>query len=125
MNNRIIVCGSRNFSNKTLMFSHLETITRSLENIEIISGGCRGADNLAEEYANIKGYELKVFPADWNKYGRAAGPIRNKQMLDYALEENAIVVAFWDCVSRGTVNMIRTAEKAHAKVHVIYYDPLS
>lgn len=62
-----------------------------------------------------------MFPADWDKYGRAAGPIRNKQMLEYILEENPIVAAFWDGKSRGTKNMIDQASKADVECKIFMY----
>lgn len=119
--NRIIVCGTRYFNDSHLVYTTLDAVIRDITNVEIISGMCRGADRIGEEYARARNIPLKVFPADWEKYGRAAGPIRNKQMLDYALEENAIVVSFWDGKSRGTANMIRSAKSAGADVRVIYY----
>ena len=119
--NRIIVCGTRDFNDSNLVYTTLDVVIRDNTNVEIISGMCRGADRIGEEYAKTRNIPLKVFPADWNKYGRAAGPIRNKQMLDYALEESAVVVAFWDGKSRGTANMIRSAKNAGADVRVVYY----
>lgn len=118
---RIIVCGTRNFNNSELLYSTLDNIITNGKATEIISGGCRGADKIGEEYAQTHKLTLKRFPADWEKYGRAAGPIRNRQMLDYALEENAIIVAFWDGKSRGTLNMITTAKKQNATVYVVKY----
>ena len=62
-----------------------------------------------------------MFKPEWKRYGRAAGPIRNKEMLKYAEEETPIVVAFWDGTSRGTKNMISVAQNDGAEVHVISY----
>ena len=119
MINRIIICGTRDFDDRELLYSTLDSITHTMTNLEIISGGCRGADSIGEEYAKTRNILLTVFPADWDKYGRAAGPIRNKQMLNYALEENAVVVAFWDGKSRGTLNMIQAAKNANVDVRII------
>lgn len=71
------------------------------------------------------GLELKVFPADWKKYGRAAGPIKNKEMLEYILEGDPIVVAFWDGQSRGTKDMISKAKEAGVDVKIYMYNPKS
>ena len=84
---------------------------------EIVSGGARGADKLGERWAKENDVPLRVFPADWDSHGKAAGPIRNKQMAVYA---DAILV-FWDGQSRGTKNMIGEAVKQGltAVVHIV------
>jgi len=58
--------------------------------------------SFGEEYALKKGLKLSIFKADWKKYGRAAGPIRNREMYHYALEDKPMIIAFWDGVSKGT-----------------------
>lgn len=75
---------------------------------EIVSGGCRGVDRMGESLARAMGFPLKVFPADWNAHGKAAGPIRNRQMARYA---DALVL-IWDGKSRGSASMKREAEAA-------------
>ena len=121
MQNRIIVCGTRDFNDKPLLQKTLDSVLNGMQSVEIVSGGCRGADTYGEEYARSRKISVKRFPADWDKYGRAAGPIRNRQMLEYATAENATVIAFWDGKSKGTMNMIQTAQKQGANVHVINY----
>jgi len=66
--------------------------------VTIVSGGARGADTLAENYAKMIGVNTIIFKADWKKYGRAAGMIRNKDIIAQA----DVVVAFWDGKSKGT-----------------------
>ena len=108
---KVLVCGSRDFEvtidkmyqdlNDALML--LDLIGRGDNNpIEIVSGGARGPDDVAIEMA--RKYELKynVFYADWNKYGKSAGPIRNKEMVDYT----DIMLAYWDGSSPGTKSTI-------------------
>ena len=77
----LLVAGSRNFDNYDLLE---ETIDYSLryrtEPICIVSGGARGADTLAKQYAINRGFSYMEFPADWNKYGKSAGYIRNEEM---------------------------------------------
>lgn len=85
---------------------------------EIVSGGAKGADRLGEIWAKAKGIPLKIFYADWTKYGRRAGPIRNAEMGDYA---DALIV-FWDGKSRGTKNMIDYAKKKNLTITVYRYD---
>lgn len=125
---RIIVAGGRDFRDYDLLE---ETLDKYIENlskneevhITIISGGARGADTLGERYANIRGYHLLRFPANWDKYGKRAGYIRNAEMAKYAVADDSygVLFAFWDCESRGTKNMIETAEKYGLEGHVIGY----
>ena len=63
--------------------------------------------------------KVSVFKPDWEKYGRGAGPVRNKEMYKYALEDEPMVIAFWDGESKGTKSMIDIATKDGAKVHVV------
>lgn len=91
----------------------------------VIHGGARGADNLAKiwarytdstEFSEIRDWE---FPALWDKYGKAAGPIRNQQMLDDAKPE--LVLAFHDnlALSKGTADMVDRAKKAGIPVYLV------
>ena len=106
MNTRIIVCGCRDFSDKALCWKTLDEILSKYSDIEIVSGHAKGADSFGEEYAVQNSIPVKVFKPDWKQYGRAAGPIRNKRMLSYALEAEAVIIAFWDGESKGTKNMV-------------------
>ena len=81
---------------------------------EVVSGTARGFDTLGEMYAKKFNINVSRFPADWNKYGKGAGYIRNSDMADYA----DALIAFWDGKSRGTRNMIQLAELKGLKVHV-------
>lgn len=78
----------------------------------IIEGDAPGADRLAGGWASARGLNLLVYPADWRSYGRAAGPIRNKQMLDEGKPD--LVVAFPG--GAGTANMVKQAKAAGVKV---------
>ncbi|MBR2788851.1 MAG: DUF2493 domain-containing protein [Erysipelotrichaceae bacterium] len=120
---RFIVAGGVHFEDYETLKETLDDLFKEIpkDEIEIISGHARGADSLGEKYAEEKGLKCIVFPADWKKYGRAAGPIRNRQMLDYALEEEAHLVAFWNGESRGTKNMIDIATKAGISIKIIGY----
>ncbi|MAT51550.1 MAG: hypothetical protein CMK32_10245 [Porticoccaceae bacterium] len=84
---------------------------------EVVSGKARGADSEGERWANENGIPVKGFPADWGAHGKAAGPIRNQQMADYAEQ----LIAFWDGKSSGTRDMIRRAVAKRITVHVIFY----
>lgn len=71
---------------------------------------------MAEKYAVEMGYEIETYPADWKKYGRAAGPKRNKEMV----ENSNAVVAFWDGNSRGTKSLVEYAKKKNVSVFIKY-----
>jgi hypothetical protein len=111
---KVIVAGSRSFSDYQLLKTTLDEIRTKHDVVEIVSGGAHGADSLGEHYAREHGIVIKPFPADWNRYGKAAGYRRNEQMAVYADG----LVAFWDNQSRGTKHMIDLArrEKLHIKI---------
>jgi len=67
----------------------------------------------------IHSLKYTVFKPDWKKYGRGARPIRNKEMLNYAMEGNPVIIACWDGKSRGTKNMIEQGRKVNATVHIV------
>ena len=81
---------------------------------EIVSGGARGVDRFGEQLAKARGIPLTIKPADWDKYGKSAGYIRNKEMAEYA----DALLALWDGESRGTKHMIDLAKKNNLKVHI-------
>ena len=82
---------------------------------EIVSGGARGIDTCAREYAGANGLKLTEFLPDYKRYGRGAPLKRNLQIIDYADE----VLAFWDGRSRGTKYVIEQCKKRNKKVTVI------
>ena len=116
---RIIIAGGRDFRNYDLL---VETMNHLLSNISdditVVCGKARGADTLGEQYAKEHGYSVRYFPADWDRYGKAAGYIRNTEMAKNA----DALVAFWDGVSLGTHHMIETANAHGLKVRVKRYD---
>ena len=123
---RILVCGGRHFEDYDLLKSVLEKVLKGKElvskDVEIVSGHCKGADMLGERWAEENHASVKIFPADWVKYKRSAGPIRNKQMIDYiTCFENKMVVAFVSPNSKGTKQTISLAEKNKIPVIVTAY----
>lgn len=117
---KVIIAGGRDFNDEYFMFTTLHDLWNNhieIKDVEIVSGGAYGADFLAEKYAKENGYKLKVIKANWNEFGKSAGPIRNSQMADYA----DALIAFWDGKSKGTKNMIETAKKKGLKVKIFYY----
>ena len=107
---KVVIAGCRGYNDydeaKEYIDSCLKNI-RSKNNIVIISGCASGADVLGERYALENCFEIEKHPAEWKKYGRSAGPIRNRKMAEAA----DLVICFWDGKSRGTRSMIQNAEK--------------
>lgn len=121
---RIIIAGGRDFSDYELLKQNVDPAIKKFQerDVTIISGTARGADRLGEQYAAEHHLPLRLFPADWDTYGKAAGPIRNKEMAEYASKgDTGILIACWDGQSRGTDNMIQTARKAGLEVHIVNY----
>lgn len=118
---KIIIAGSRTFNDYELVRKTMSALFDNISpsQMEIISGHCpSGADRLGEMFAERNGIRLTLFPADWNKYGKTAGPIRNKQMAEY-VSSDGYLVAFWDGKSRGTKNMIEEAHRVGATVKIV------
>lgn len=115
---KVIVAGSRDFKDYALLKEFLDklVIFRS-DFAEIVSGTASGADKLGERYAQEHNLAIKRFPADWEKYGKAAGHIRNRQMAKYA---DACVV-FWDGQSKGSANMAKVARELKLPLVVVNY----
>ena len=105
---KIAIIGSRKIT-----VEHLETYLP--ENIsEIVSGGARGVDGCAKEYALTHGIAYTQFLPDYARYGGGAPIIRNRQIVDHADE----VIAFWDGASKGTKSVIEYCRKLGKKITV-------
>src|ERR1043165_972253 len=114
---RLLVCGGREYTDHLTL--HLILIDHLPIGV-IIEGGARGADTLAREFAQTYDIPFEEYPADWKTYGRAAGPIRNQQMIDEGKPTDA--VAFYDrprAESKGTADMVRRLKKAGIPVEEI------
>lgn len=119
---KVIIAGGRDFNDYPMLKLFCDTllITKRITHTIIIVSGKQvssddkgnkwGADYLGEQYAKENGFEVEEYPADWERYGKSAGMIRNHQMAQMA---NGLI-AFWDGKSPGTKNMI-----AQAKLHEI------
>jgi len=108
---RLAIVGCRNFADYDVFVAEVNAYDFS----EIVSGGCHGTDKLAERYAREEGIPIAIFYPDWDRYGLAAGPIRNRQIVEYA----DAVLAFWDGRSRGTKSSIELARKTGVPVEII------
>ena len=117
---RVLICGSRHYTDS-------DTIRRALakeltdldpmleEDITVMHGDCSGADRLAADVLKDSIYTVEAHPADWQAHGKAAGPIRNRQMLDM---KPVLVIAFG--TGRGTRD---TVNEAHRRlIPVVEYE---
>ena len=115
---RVLICGDRNWTDR-------EKIKRRIIQLclppgsTIIHGGARGADVIAGEIGKSMGFEVIEFRADWEKYGKAAGPIRNKQMLDKGKPD--LVIGFHSDIfkSKGTKNMLIQSQKRKISTQLV------
>lgn len=116
---RTIIAGGRNITDIKLVKQAVEKSEFLIT--EVVSGGAKGVDKLGEQYANAADIDLVIFPANWSKHGKAAGPIRNKRMAQYATSDRqrpGALIAIWDGKSRGTKSMIDIAADLGLKVFV-------
>ena len=116
---RVVIAGSRHYSNYTEAKLYIEDcLSQVIEGntVIIISGGAVGADMIGEQYADEHGIEIEKYPALWDKYGKKAGPIRNRQMAQVC----DIAICFWDGKSKGTMSMINYAKRLGKEVFVKY-----
>ena len=117
MTKRIVIAGCRNFENYELAKEFIDFCISNIKKkhrLIFVSGNCRGADMLGEQYAKENGYKIELYPANWEKYGKCAGPKRNEEMAqicDY-------VICFWDGKSRGTKSMIDYALKLNKPIKI-------
>ena len=115
---RIVIAGCRDYNNyneaKKYISYYLNDI-RKQNNIVILSGCATGADALGERYAKENGFKVEKYPANWEKYGKYAGPKRNKEMA----KNCDCVICFWDGKSKGTKSMITLAEEYKKPIRII------
>lgn len=142
---KILVCGDRNYGNltginpdhpswdqkvkeQTRVMRVLDKLSLNwpktpedeygnwLPDVYIIAGAATGVDTVAIDWATVNWCPFKEYPANWRKYGRAAGSIRNQQMLDDGKPD--FVVAFMKKTSKGTRDMVRRAQAAGIPIHI-------
>ena len=116
---RVIIAGCRSYEcndeNYADAEKYLDECFSRRKPTAILCGEARGADQIGKRYAKSHGIEVKSYPADWKKYGRSAGMLRNKEMLKNA----DALVAFWDNISPGTKNMIVISKEKGIPVRII------
>ena len=114
---KLAIVGSRTFNDYALLANTIFSSLSPLDFItEIISGGAKGADKLGADFAENNGIPILIFPAEWGKFGKSAGFIRNQTIVDNC----DMVLAFWDGVSRGTADTIAKAKKAKKPTFIVY-----
>ena len=121
----MIIAGSRDYSDYA---EFVKVIEREREDFKqkylyVVSGGARGADTMAEQFAMYNRHELKVFKADWNKNGKSAGYIRNAEMHNYIKQfEHRVCLCFWDGQSKGTQHNFQLAINNNTPLYVYNYN---
>ena len=119
---RVLVCGDRKWDDKKfinkILWEYYHIAQELEDDFVVIHGAAKGADSIAGEIAREQGVKEFVFPAKWEKHGKAAGPIRNQQMLDEGKPN--LVLAFHDDIekSKGTRDMINKAKRAGIETRV-------
>jgi len=112
---RVLICGDRYWTNAQAV---CDRVTQLPEGTVVVHGASRGADTLAGKAATARGLTVEEFPADWEKLGRAAGPVRNDKMLD---TQPDLVIAFHAHLdrSKGTKHCVEEARRRGIEVEVI------
>ena len=98
---KVVIAGSRQITDRLGLVKAIEQ--SGFEITEVVCGKSRGPDTLGEAWARANNIPIKEFPAEWSKFGKIAGPLRNSEMSKYA--DAAIIL--WDGKSKGTLNMIK------------------
>jgi len=114
---RIVIAGSRHYSNYEEAREYLDLCLKDIKDgsdLIILSGGAQGGDAIGERYAKENGFIIEKHPAEWKKYGKRAGPIRNKAMADMA----DVIICFWNGESKGTSSLIGLAKRLNKELKI-------
>lgn len=112
---KVCICGSRGIEDRDFIFKCIKRFAGT--NFHLLSGGAKGVDLIAEEYANLHELEKTIILPDWEANGKSAGYIRNAELID---SNPDFVIAFWDGESNGTKHMIKLATTAHINYLTIF-----
>lgn len=107
MTGPLIIAGSRGFSREVVT----DTLRLLASPSIVFSGACHGPDTWGAQWAAGRGVQVREFPADWDRYGASAGPRRNMEMAEECHLRRGSVLVFWDGFSRGTLSLIREAQR--------------
>lgn len=111
---KTIIAGSRNNVTYDEVLQAMMECPWTFEITEVVSGKARGVDTMGEQWAKENNIPIKEFPADWKKFGKKAGYIRNTEMADYA----DALICVWDGASKGSSHMINIAKEKGLRVFV-------
>ena len=118
----VVIAGCRHYSNydeaKSFIEENLNDFLLNNDSVIILSGGCKGADALGERFSFENDLQVEKHIAHWDLYGRAAGPKRNKEMVD----DCDRIICFWDGTSKGTQSTINYAKKINKDIRIKYID---
>lgn len=118
---RLAIVGSRSIEDPDVLVEGLRRIRKQFPGVEIdeiVTGGAAGADWLGEDYARRVGIKLTVFHPDWNRYGKRAAFLRNRDIVQNA----DVVLALWDGESKGTKMTLDLAERHYKPTVIVYPD---
>ena len=122
---QLAIIGSRNFTNYAQLrdvinqyfVSHQDAGYPKFTFDTIISGGAKGADDMGAKFAKINNIGLREYIPDWDKHGKSAGFIRNRNIIN----DSDFILAFWDGISKGTANSLSLAKKQKKPTLIIYF----
>jgi len=116
---KLAIIGSRTFNDPFRMEMEVNKLRTIYPDINlIISGGAKGADKLGEQYAKNHNIRTLIIQPDWKTYGKAAGVLRNTDII----KEADVVIAFWDGKSKGTADSIKKAKDFNKIIIVINFE---
>lgn len=113
----VIIAGSRGFPRDT--FNDAIALLDASRVAAVVSGCAAGPDTWGATWARAHGVPVVEMPADWERHGKAAGPLRNADMIAHALHHGGRLLAFWDGESRGTAHIIRASRQQGLPVVVV------
>ena len=119
----VLICGDRNWTDKDIIRAWLSKLQDWGYNT-VIEGEARGADSIARNIAKELGFNVEAFPAQWELFGKAAGMMRNSQMLSFLIrteKDKPLVVAFHNDIerSKGTADMVKQASRQDIEVIIV------
>lgn len=116
---KLMVCGSRSITDTTWVFEQIDNLIKeksiNLSDLILVDGGAKGVDTYAAHWANSKQVQIEWYRPDWAHYGRGAGIVRNKLMV----QASDFCLILWDGVSKGTKNDIDLCIKFNKAYKVV------
>lgn len=114
-----VITGSRHITNLSKIHLYLDELLKKYGKPEVfIHGDCVGVDIIGGHWANINDIPVEKYPAEWSKYGKKAGPIRNQHMASLVSEQD-LCIGIWNGKSRGTQHMLMTCESKGVPIELL------